>query len=176
MEKDSSDDDSDDDDINRSLDDGEIIENNDTANLKQVKCAELIRQKVNLPVELQDGIQKIQEISEKYAKSYADNFNTKEITYEKELKKLQEQIKKQQNELSQFRQQQQYGIVFPPQYGFQYPSQLHLNEYQYPFQHYSLIAPHFQQPLYHYIKFSSNLFNNLSINHLYSKLFNHLSS
>ena len=117
--------DSSDDDVaaNTSLDDFEIIANNDTANLKQVKTAELIRRKdLHSSVEVEDDIRKMTEISEKYAKSYADNFNGKDVTYEKELKKLQEQIKMQEDQLNQLRtRQQQYGLVLPPQYGFQYP-------------------------------------------------------
>ena len=130
--------DSSDDDVaaNTSLDDFEIIANNDTANLKQVKTAELIRRKdLHSSVEVEDDIRKMTEISEKYAKSYADNFNGKDVTYEKELKKLQEQIKMQEDQLNQLRtRQQQYGLVLPPQYGFQYPLQQHLNQVQYPFQ------------------------------------------
>ena len=137
---------------NVSLDDFELPDNNETADLKNVKSNERKRQKENISRELSDdNLSNFTEISEKIAKSYADNFNknNKELFYEREMKKLEEQIKEQNEQLKQLRTQfgfsNQFNYPFQPQYNqFQYPFQPQYNQFQYPLQQINN-KPSFQQ-------------------------------
>jgi hypothetical protein len=116
------------------LDDFELPDDNEIADFKKVKSNEKKRQKENIEKELSDdSLSGFTEMSEKFAKSYVENIdkNNKELLYEREMKKLQEQIKEQNEQLKQLRtQQNQFGYSNQ----FQYPFQPQYNHLQFPFQ------------------------------------------